>query len=235
MNRNNPAPDAEHRDPTRVREMFDRIAGRYDIANHVLSFGMDFAWRRRVAEIVATWQPELLLDLATGTGDLALAIQQRIPHCIITGCDASTRMLEIARKKGLSNTVVADAAGLPFADGSYDAITIAFGLRNMLDRAAVIRECARLLRIGGHLLILDFSLPGGPLRKPYRYYLHHILPRIAGLIAGDRTAYEYLAESIEQFPSGAAMCEFLTANGLYASTAEQRTAGIVTIYTATKP
>src|SRR3954469_9590722 len=128
------------RDPESVRAMFGRIARRYDLANHVLSGGADFLWRRRAAKLVAQWEPRDLLDLATGSGDLALAIQRRLPQARIVAADFSPEMFEIAQKKGAANTIVADALQLPFADASFDVITVAFGLRNMADWNRALSE-----------------------------------------------------------------------------------------------
>lgn len=213
--------------------MFERVARRYDLANHLLSGGLDFWWRHRAAGIVRRWQPRQLLDLATGSGDLALTIQRRLPETEITGADFSPEMLAVARRKGLTNTVVADALHLPFAEDSFDVVTVAFGLRNMADWPAAIREMARVLRPGGHLLVLDFSLPQGALRPVYRFYLHRCLPWIAGLVTGERAAYQYLGASIEQFPSGRAMCELLESSGFSETKDEPLSGGIVTLYRAT--
>jgi demethylmenaquinone methyltransferase/2-methoxy-6-polyprenyl-1,4-benzoquinol methylase len=210
--------------------MFQRVARRYDLANHVLSGGLDFWWRHRASKIVRRWQPRQVLDLATGSGDLALAMQKKMPQAEITGADFSPEMLAVAQRKGLTNTIVADALDLPFADASFDVVTVAFGLRNMADWPAAIREIARVLRANGHLLVLDFSLPTGMLRPLYRAYLHWCLPWIAGLVTGERGAYQYLGESIENFPSGNAMCEMLRQNGFAEANAEPLSGGIVTLY-----
>lgn len=223
---------AVERDPLAVRSMFQRIAGRYDLANHLLSGGLDFWWRQRASEIVRQWNPPRLLDLATGSGDLALTIAKKLPGVQITGADFCAEMLEVARAKGLTRTVVADALALPFEDASFEAVTVAFGLRNMADWAAALREIARVLTPGGHLLVLDFSLPNGFLRPIYRAYLHHLLPWLAGAVTGEKKAYDYLGASIEKFPRGAAMCALLQENGLRAATAEPLSGGIVTIYCA---
>ena len=214
--------------------MFDSIAQRYDLANHLLSGGVDFYWRSRAARTIARWQSRRVLDLATGSGDLALAIQRRLPGAKVTGADFSTEMLARARAKGLTDTVVADALALPFADASFDCVTVAFGLRNMPDWAAALREMARVLDAGGHVLILDFSLPSGALRAPYRFYLHRFLPKLAAIVTGQRNAYEYLGASIEEFPSGAAMTRLIEANGFTSVDAMPLTAGIASIYTARK-
>jgi demethylmenaquinone methyltransferase/2-methoxy-6-polyprenyl-1,4-benzoquinol methylase len=220
------------RDPDAVRAMFGRIARRYDVANHVLSGGADFLWRRRAAKIVEGWQPKRVLDLATGSGDLALAIQRRLPEATITAADFSPEMLEIARRKGVRETVLADALQLPFEAGSFDCVAVAFGLRNMADWSAALGEMARVLHSGGHLLILDFSLPAGALRPVYRLYLHRCLPLFASLVTGQKAAYDYLGGSIEKFPSGREMVELIERNGFAKASAEPLTGGIATIYTA---
>lgn len=222
------------RDPDAVRSMFGRIARRYDLANHVLSGGADFLWRRRAAKIVADWNPSDVLDLATGSGDLALAIQRRLAATKIVAADFSQEMLEVARAKGVANTMVADALHLPFENESFDVVTVAFGLRNMADWDRALTEMSRVLRGGGHLLVLDFSLPTGAVRPVYRFYLHRCLPLLASIVTGDKAAYDYLGGSIEKFPSGAAMLELIERNGFKNAAAEPMTGGIATIYVAQK-
>jgi demethylmenaquinone methyltransferase / 2-methoxy-6-polyprenyl-1,4-benzoquinol methylase len=218
-----------------VREMFGSIAGRYDLANHVLSFGIDYYWRARAAQIVESWRPRTIADLATGTGDLALAIQAKIPCAELTGVDFLPEMLELARRKGLQRVVLADAMKLPFDDGSFDCVTVAFGLRNLQNYSAALTEMWRVLTTNGHLLVLEFSLPTSPiLRAVYRFYLHWCLPLLGSFLTRKKTVYEYLGDSIEQFPSGNAMCELMRRTGYVAPTFEPLTGGIVTIYTATK-
>ena len=214
--------------------MFQRIARRYDLANHLLSGGLDFWWRHRAAEIVREWKPRRVLDLATGSGDLALTIARKLPGAEITAADFCAPMLEIARAKGLTNTVVADALHLPFADVSFDAVTVAFGLRNMVNWSAALAEMARVLAAGGHLLVLDFSLPRGPLRLLYRAYLHHCLPWFAGIVTGEKQAYDYLGASIEKFPNGQEMGALIEANGFRDAQVQPLSGGIVTIYCATR-
>ncbi len=214
--------------------MFGRIARRYDLANHLLSGGADFLWRRRAAKIVEGWQPRDVLDLATGSGDLALAIQHRLPEAKIVAADFSPDMLEVARSKGVTNTVIADALQLPFENASFDAVTVAFGLRNMADWDRALTEMARVLRDGGHLLVLDFSIPAGALRPAYRFYLHRCLPLLASVVTGQKAAYDYLGGSIEKFPSGPAMVELIERNGFTNAAAEPLTGGIATIYTGRK-
>ncbi|MBA3961278.1 MAG: ubiquinone/menaquinone biosynthesis methyltransferase [Chthoniobacterales bacterium] len=212
--------------------MFGRIARRYDLANHLLSGGCDFWWRQRASAIVRQLQPERVLDLATGSGDLALTIKRHLPEVEIIGADFSPEMLEMARRKGLQHTIVADALALPFPDRSFDVVTVAFGLRNMADWSLALREMARVLRPGGHLLILDFSLPPPPWGALYRFYLHGILPWLARLVTGEKQAYNYLGASIEKFPSGAAMTTLLEANHLALERALPLTGGVATIYLA---
>jgi demethylmenaquinone methyltransferase / 2-methoxy-6-polyprenyl-1,4-benzoquinol methylase len=229
-----PGPGDISRDPESVRAMFGRIARRYDLANHVLSGGADFLWRRRAAKIVAGWQARDVLDLATGSGDLALAIQRRLPNARIFAADFSAEMIEVARKKGVANTVVADALQLPFEDATFDVVTVAFGLRNMADWDRALTEMVRVLRPAGRLLVLDFSLPTGALRCAYRFYLHRCLPILASIVTGQKSAYDYLGGSIEKFPSGAAMLELIERNGFASAAAEPLTGGIATIYSAQK-
>ena len=222
------------RDPTAVRSMFDRVARRYDLANHILSGGADFLWRYRSAKTVAQWQPRRVLDLATGSGDLALAISRRLPEAIITGADFSAKMLAVAHAKGLRNTLVADAMDLPFAERAFDCVTVAFGLRNMADWNAALREMARVLVPNGHLLVLDFSVPSPPWRALYRFYLHRCLPWLAALLTGQKDAYDYLGASIEKFPSGETMLRLIESNGFSNANAQKMTNGVVTMYTAQK-
>jgi demethylmenaquinone methyltransferase / 2-methoxy-6-polyprenyl-1,4-benzoquinol methylase len=222
--------------PAYVREMFGSIARRYDLANHVLSCGIDFYWRERAANIVASWRPHHIADLATGTGDLALAIQNKLPDADITGVDYLPEMLELARQKGLRHVLLADALKLPFADRSFDCITIAFGLRNLEDWSAALTEIARVLNSNGHLLVLEFSLPTARvLRGVYRFYLHRCLPFLGSILTRKKSAYDYLGDSIERFPGGNAMCELMRANGYVCPAFEHLTGGVVTIYTCRKP
>jgi len=224
-------------DPVFVKDAFAKIAGRYILTNHVLSLGTDILWRRKVARLVAGLHPTTLLDLATGTGDLAAAISGASPATKITGADFSAPMLDVARARNLPQAewLVADAMAMPFADAAFDVITVAFGLRNMADWPRAVQEMARVIRPGGHLVILDFSLPTLPgLRGGYRFYLHKILPKLAGLLTGQRAAYEYLSGTIERFPSGPAMVELLTTNGFQTGQAIPLSGGIASIYLAQK-
>jgi demethylmenaquinone methyltransferase/2-methoxy-6-polyprenyl-1,4-benzoquinol methylase len=221
--------------PAHVREMFGSIATRYDLANHVLSCGLDFYWRARAAEIVDGWHPQTIADLATGTGDLARAMQKKSPHAEVTGVDFLPEMLELARRKGVRRVVLADAMKLPFGDASFDCVTIAFGLRNVENYSTALTEMWRVLNARGHLLVLEFSLPTTPiLRAVYRFYLHRCLPLLGSLLTQKKSAYDYLGDSIEEFPSGSAMCELMRITGYVSPSFELLTGGIVTIYTAAK-
>ena len=219
-------------EPFFVQRLFGSIARRYDLANHLLSGGLDFLWRRRVARTVAGWQPQSILDLATGSGDIALTLSRHLPRARIIGADFCVPMLRKAVRKGVHPVLAADGLALPFADAVFDVVTVAFGLRNMASWPGALREIHRVLRPGGNILILDFSLPPAPLRWIYRPYLHRVLPWIAGRLTGERAAYEYLGDSIERFPSGAAMCALLESAGFVSPRAEGLSGGIVSLYTA---
>jgi len=221
--------------PAHVREMFGAIATRYDLANHLLSCGIDFYWRARAAQIVEAWHPTTIADLATGTGDLALVLQKKLPHAELTGVDFLPEMLELARRKGVRRVVLADAMKLPFDDASFDCVTIAFGLRNLENCSAALTEMRRVLNARGHLLVLEFSLPTTSiLRAAYRFYLHRCLPLLGSFLTQKKSAYDYLGDSIEEFPSGNAMRELMQENGYVSASFERLTGGIVTIYTAAK-
>jgi len=221
--------------PAHVREMFGAIATRYDLANHLLSCGIDFYWRARAAQIVEAWHPTTIADLATGTGDLALVLQKKLPHAELTGVDFLPEMLELARRKGVRRVVLADAMKLPFDDASFDCVTIAFGLRNLENCSAALTEMRRVLNARGHLLVLEFSLPTTSiLRAAYRFYLHRCLPLLGSFLTQKKSAYDYLGDSIEEFPSGNAMRELMQENGYVSPSFERLTGGIVTIYTAAK-
>lgn len=221
-------------DPVYVRSAFARIADRYVLANHVLSFGADWWWRHVVSKRIAGWAPGRLLDVASGTGDLALVVQRVCPDCEVVATDFCAEMLDHAGRRGVRQTLVADALALPFEDESFDVVTVAFGLRNMADYPRALAEMRRVLRPGGRLLILDFSLPHGWLRGPYRFYLHHVLPRLAGWITRERDAYEYLGGSIEAFPAGRAMTGLLERSGFCEADFTPLTYGVVTVYVGTR-
>jgi demethylmenaquinone methyltransferase/2-methoxy-6-polyprenyl-1,4-benzoquinol methylase len=221
-------------DPLSIQEMFGRVAGRYDRANQILSFGIDRHWRQVVGSLVASWDPQRILDLATGSGILAQELQRQNPQAYLVCADFCAPMLQVAKHRGLSNLIVADGMALPFAEEAFDVVTIAFGLRNMQSFELALTGISRILRPGGHVVILDFSLPAGPLRPFYRFYLHFVLPRLAGLITGHAAAYQYLGESIERFPRGNGMLDLLSRVGFRNAELRSLTGGIVTIYYANK-
>lgn len=205
------------------------------MTNHVLSMGIDVLWRRRVAAIVKEAKPEVALDLATGSGDLAEAIVKACPDCEVVAADFCQPMLEEARRRGVGSLIVADGMRLPFADETFDVVTIGFGLRNMESWEGGIAEMKRVLRPGGMLVVLDFSLPRNALmRTSYRWYLHGVLPRVAGIMTGNGEAYRHLCGSIERFPSGEAMCALMRAGGFAEVEAEALSGGIATIYRAVR-
>ena len=221
-------------DAVYVHDAFARIADRYVLTNHVLSFGMDIVWRKIVTARIRKWKPSRLLDVASGTGDLALEIQDQCPLCDVIASDFCADMLVHATQRGMAKTLVADALDLPFQDAEFDVVTVAFGLRNMADYTAALREMHRILKPGGRLLILDFSLPNGIMRIPYRWYLHNVLPHMAGLLTGQKDAYEYMGGSIEAFPSGKAMTDLLESCGFTKTTATPITFGVCTLYEGTR-
>ncbi|MFM8984300.1 MAG: ubiquinone/menaquinone biosynthesis methyltransferase [Spartobacteria bacterium] len=218
-------------DPEFVKRTFASIAGRYDFTNHLLSGGMDFLWRRKLAKLVRKRHPVDVLDLATGSGDLALALSKACPASKVTGADFCLPMLEMARRKKVRNLIQADGLALPFADESFDVVTIAFGLRNMANWGAAIHEAHRVLRGGGALFIMDFSLPQSEfIRGLYRIYLHRVLPKLAQWATRRRDAYEYLGGSIESFPSGLAMNALLKSSGFKCDPPRRLAFGAVSIY-----
>ncbi len=218
-----------------VRQAFARIAPRYVLTNHVLSLGIDILWRKSTARQIAKLQPEWVLDLATGSGDLAIAIQQACPQAHILGGDFTPPMMTEAQRSGFEHLMAADALQLPVADAAFDVVTVAFGLRNMASWPKAIAEMSRVLRPGGQLYVLDFSLPTLPLLRPlYVFYLEKIMPRIAGLLTGHRDAFEYLCQSIERFPSGEAMEGLLIENGFATAKTQPFSFGIASLYVAQK-
>jgi demethylmenaquinone methyltransferase/2-methoxy-6-polyprenyl-1,4-benzoquinol methylase len=221
-------------DAVYVHDAFARIADRYVLTNHVLSFGMDIVWRKIVTARIRKWKPSRLLDVASGTGDLALEIQDQCPLCDVIASDFCADMLVHATQRGMAKTLVADALDLPFQDAEFDVVTVAFGLRNMADYPAALREMHRILKPSGRLLILDFSLPNGIMRIPYRWYLHNVLPHMAGLLTGQKDAYEYMGGSIEAFPSGKVMTDLLESCGYTKTTATPITFGVCTLYEGTR-
>ena len=194
----------------KVRTMFSGIAHRYDLANHALSFGVDYYWRWKLVHAVANRKPQNVADLATGSGDVAFALRRNLPSSTsLVGLDFCRAMLDVAEQKKASNSrfesirfMQGDCLALPFEDGSFDALTIAFGLRNFENRHQGLCEMRRVLRKDtGYLNILEFTQPLPAFRTLYFFYLKYILPRMARALTGDPHAYDYLAGSIESFPT----------------------------------
>lgn len=221
-------------DPTYVKNAFQKIADKYVVTNHILSLGTDILWRKKVGRIVKKWSPKKILDVATGTGDLALELQKACPDAELIASDFCPEMLQHATRRGVKNTMVVDAMNMPFEDDMADLLSVAFGLRNMASYPDALKEMNRVIAPEGHLLILDFSLPKDILAKPYAFYLNKVLPKIAGIITGERGAFEYLAGSIHEFPSGQAMCDLIETQGFEEAKAIPLSCGIATIYTAKK-
>ncbi len=221
--------------------MFARIAGRYDLANHLLSGGVDFWWRQLLVRAVYDSQPRDVLDLATGSGDVAFCLVDGLPPGVkITGMDFCQPMLDEAVLKRAANPRWAgiefkqgDGLALPLPDHCVDALTISFGLRNMADRHRALSEMSRVLRPGGRVFILEFSQPHFWFRPFYYAYLKFVLPTIAGVVTGDRSAYEYLCGSIEKFPDRAGMTTEIQRAGFTAVRATPFTFGIVALHEAT--
>ena len=224
-----------------ICRMFDRIAPRYDLLNHLLSFGQDFFWRRKVAKYLNSSRNGKLeiLDLATGTGDLLISLF-RENHNITkaVGLDISENMLAICREKINSHKlteqislVQADAAGTPFAENSFDAVTIAFGIRNTADTFETLKEMHRILRPGGISLILEFSLPANRiLRRCYLFYLRRFVPLLGRVVSGDDYAYRYFGKTVENFYCADDFCTLMKEAGFLNVQANQLTAGVVCIY-----
>ncbi len=226
-------------DPGAVNSMFTRIAHRYDIANKLLSAGIDSYWRSRLVSAVSCWRPRNVLDIATGSGDVALALARSLRSSSrIYGIDFCEPMLERAEVRRVAKPklyggvefMLGDASKLPFAETTFDAVTVAFGLRNFADRARCLSEAHRVLVPGGRLYVLEFSRCWGVVRPAYSVYLRRVLPALAGVIAGDRRAYEYLGETIDAFPGPHALAEELHQAGFFKVWATRMTMGIVALH-----
>jgi demethylmenaquinone methyltransferase/2-methoxy-6-polyprenyl-1,4-benzoquinol methylase len=231
-------------DPLAVKSMFGRIAGRYDLANRLLSGGMDVYWRRQLVRAVRGQSPRDVLDLATGSGDVAFALSGGLPaDTRITGMDFCQPMLDQAElKKNAGGGRFANVAfrqgdglALPLPDASVDAVTIAFGLRNLADRPRGLREMRRVLRPGGRLYVLEFSQPSRAVRPLYYFYLEKILPRVAGALTGDRGAYVYLNCTIADFPERSALTAEIREAGFSEVTARGMTFGVVALHEGVCP
>lgn len=225
-----------------IAAMFDSISPQYDRLNHLLSLNIDKSWRRKTAKMVVGLPSQSILDIASGTADLAIAIAKRNPNSHIIGVDISEKMLAIGKakieKQGFSNQIelrLGDAAALPFEDNSFDIITVAFGVRNFENRNKSLSEIHRVLKPKGMVLILEFSMPTKfPLKPVYRFYFKHILPMIGKWMSKDANAYTYLPESVNQFPIPTDFMRMLSDNHLIESSARHLSGGIAILYSAIK-
>ena len=225
----------------KVESMFDSIASRYDLLNRVLSAGIDRRWRKKVIRILSEHRPQYILDIATGTADLAIAAAQIKPNRI-TGIDISSGMLEVGRKKiekkklaRMIDLINADSTNMPFAEQSFDAITVGFGIRNFEDLEKGLSEMFRVLKNGGITVILEFSKPQGfPVKQLYSLYSRKIMPAIGQLLSKQKAAYEYLPESVNAFPYGVQLLKKLEEQGFKDTKWIPLTFGIASIYLAYK-
>lgn len=228
---------------TQVSQMFDRIAPYYDFLNRLLSLGIDKRWRKRAIAELHPVEHRRILDVATGTADVALATVRQVPEVEhVTGIDISTEMLEIGRKKvakaNVSDRILlqeGDSEDLPFADNTFDAITVAFGVRNFANLEKGLNEMRRVLRPGGKLVVLEFSHPRGfPLKQLFNVYFRYILPTIGRVTSKDPKAYRYLYESVQAFPDGSEFVNIMSRTGYKANTWQPLTFGICSVYTGEK-
>ncbi len=236
-----PLPDSDLSKKEQVAGMFDRIAHRYDFLNHFFSLGIDKGWRKKAIRTLQEIHPRKILDIATGTGDLAIASMTLQPDRV-TGVDISEGMMEIGRKKliekGLSEKITlqyGDSEALPFEDQAFDAITCGYGVRNFEHLEKGLQQMSRVLRPGGRVAILEFSHPKKfPVKQLYRFYFRYILPVLGKSVSKDATAYTYLPESVAAFPEGKEFCSILERSGFKNVKARPLTLGITTLYTGEK-
>lgn len=225
----------------KVRKMFDDISPRYDFLNHFLSFGIDRRWRRKVVAVLSDRPPRLILDVASGTADLAIAMAALKPDTI-NGIDLSAGMLEAGKRKaeraGLGNLIAlqtGDAEHIPFPDATFDAVTVAFGVRNFENLARGLNEMYRVLKPGGRVVVLEFSHPSSfPMKQLYGFYSRFVIPAAGRLISGSRDAYTYLPESVAAFPSGKDFLAILSGTGLTGCRQIPLTLGIASVYVGEK-
>lgn len=237
-----PAGAPVDKQPARIAGMFDAIAGRYDLLNHLLSGGLDWYWRRLAVRALGLTGEETVLDLCTGTADLAIAVLRHRPACRVVGVDFAGRMLAIGQRKlrarglaGRTALVRGDAMRIPLASGTCGAAAIAFGIRNVAEPAAACRELARILRPGGRVAILEFSMPRRRGVAPiYTWYFRHVLPRIGRLVSRHDEAYAYLPASVGAFATPQELAALVEAAGLRIVRLVPLTLGIVYLYVAVK-
>lgn len=224
-----------------VTQMFDTISENYDGLNRVISFGIDIKWRKKVVKLVTDKNPTSILDIATGTGDLAIAMAGA-SEASITGLDISPGMLEIGKQKIAQKKledqikmVIGDSEALPFAENTFDAVTVAFGVRNFENLEKGLSEILRVLKPGGTFVILETSVPDKfPFKQGYAFYTRWILPGIGKIFSKDRSAYKYLSESAAVFPYGVTLNNILSKIGFISVSHHPQTFGVATIYVASK-
>ena len=225
-----------------VEAMFDNIAPTYDQLNHRLSWDIDRGWRRKAIQQLVPYKPEAVLDIATGTGDFAILAAQMLQPKRLVGADISEGMMQIGRQKvetlGLSNIVTfekEDCLHLSYNNNTFDAVTAAFGIRNFADLDRGLSEMCRVLRPGGHLSIVELTIPPSfPMKQLFHLYSHTVLPVYGQLVSKDRSAYSYLTQTIEAFPQGELMVDILRKAGFSEATFKRLTFGICTMYFATR-
>ena len=224
-----------------VAKMFDNISKRYDFLNHFLSLGIDICWRKKAIRELRAIQPKLILDVATGTGDFAIHALDINPDKVI-GVDISEGMLEVGRKKikrhQLEHRIElksGDSENLPFEENKFDAVIVAFGVRNFENLEKGLADMFRVMKPGGKVIILEFSKPSGfPFKQLYNFYFKFVLPKIGRLVSKDQTAYTYLPESVQAFPDGTDFLKILSGIGYKNTTCKPLTFGISSLYTGTK-
>ncbi len=225
-----------------VSNMFDNIAPWYDFLNHFLSLGIDISWRKKAIRSLRDLQPKRILDVATGTADLALEAESQLSPTQIVGIDISKEMLEIGRqkleKKGLTDKIElleGDSENIPFPDNTFDAVTVAFGVRNFENLSQGLQQMHRVMRVGGRIAILEFSKPAlFPFRQLYNFYFKNLLPAIGKITSKDPKAYRYLYESVQAFPDGRDFVNTLEKIGFKSASFKPLTLGICTLYLAEK-
>ena len=224
----------------RVRGVFDSVAGKYDLMNDLMSGGLHRAWKAYTVMVANLREGQRVLDIAGGTGDLALAFSKKVGTTgQVVHTDINEAMLRTGRDRLLDAgvilpTVVCDAEKLPFPDGHFDVVSVAFGLRNMTHKDAALREMARVLKPGGKLLVLEFSQVAGPLRKAYDLYSFKVLPRLGSLVAGDAESYRYLAESIRMHPNQEELKALMKSNGFGHVDFHNMAGGVVALHVGIK-
>lgn len=241
MTKVNPYKNSDLGKKEQVTQMFDTISKEYDGLNRVISFGIDIKWRKKVVEIVKQQQPKTVLDIATGTGDLAINLAETSAEKIV-GLDISPGMLSVGKEKvkakQLDNRIdmiIGDSENMPFEDNTFDAITVAFGVRNFETLENGLKDILRVLKPGGTFVILETSVPTKfPFKQGYKVYSKFILPTIGKLFSKDKTAYKYLSESASVFPYGEALNNILRNIGFINVEDKPQTFGVATIYTASK-